>query len=82
MAEEGDHITPPIRMDQSMSIAANMVAGLIGQFGKPDDTEEELSALHLTCLAVFLHQLTAEAKHKDKVVSILEIIIQGLKDER
>ena len=61
---EGDHITPPIRMDQSMSVAAVMVANLIGTFGKPGDSEEELSKLHLVCLSVFLFQLLVELKEK------------------
>jgi hypothetical protein len=77
---KGDHVTPPVRMDQSMTIAAVMVAQLIGTFGRPGDSEEELSTMHLVCLSMFLYQLLNAAKHKDKVVGILEAIIVELKD--
>ena len=77
---EGDHVTPPIRMDQSMTVAAIMVAGLIGSFGREGDDPKELSNLHLVGLSTFLYQLLIVAKHKDKVVSILEALIAELKD--
>lgn len=76
-----DHPIPPVRMDQSMAIAAGMVAALIGTFRKTDtDTPEELTALHLTCVAVFLHQLLMPATHKDKVIKILQAITDELRD--
>ncbi len=61
-----DMKVPPIRMDQSMSIAAVMVVNLIGTFGNPGDSEEELGTLHLICLSVFLYQLLNSAKQKEK----------------
>lgn len=74
-----DYEIPPVRMDQTMHVAAVMVAATIGQFGKPEDTEEELGTLHLLCLATFLHSLISAAKQKEKVAKILETLIVELR---
>lgn len=73
------HKVPPIRMDQAMSIAAIMVAATIRTFGRPEDSPEELAALHQTCLAVFLHQLLMPTKHKETMAKILESLIIELR---
>ena len=75
----------PVNMGQSMSIAAMMVHSLIvSAFVKPDDTEEQKVAVTYICLACFFHQLCCPAKHKDKMIAILQIIIaeiEASKDE-
>jgi hypothetical protein len=71
---------PAPRADQAMSVAAVMVAALIGTFGKPEDSSEELVKLHLALLATFIHQLLAPAKYKPEVIGILEAIIIELKE--
>lgn len=70
---KGDHHIPVVRMDQTMAVAAVMVGALIGTFGRPGDDPDELSKIHLVCLATFLHQLTAKVKHHNEVASILRI---------
>lgn len=77
----GDHVIPPVRMDQCMSIAAHMVASFVGSFRKTDqDTSEDLTNMHLTCVAIFLHELLRPAVHKDKIVKILKALIIELEN--
>lgn len=78
--EDEDFHVPPVSMSQVMSVAAVMVANTIGAFGKKEDTEEELGALHLICLSVFLNQLLMMGKQKEKIASILEALIVELRD--
>ncbi len=75
---EGDIEIGPINMGQTMSIAALMVVATINTFLKPEDSEEDKTAISWTCLAVFLHQLLAPTKHPDKAIGVLKAIIVEL----
>jgi hypothetical protein len=79
---EGDHKIPSIRMDQSMCIAVAMVQGLIATFFKPTDDEETKTNISYMCLSVFLLQLCGPAKHKDKMIGLLKIIIDDLEEKK
>lgn len=70
----------PINMGQAMHIASMGVNGLILQFINPTDSEEDKVKAAYICLVVFFHALCEPAKHKDKMISVLEIIIQSLKE--
>jgi hypothetical protein len=78
-----DFTIKPVNMAQSMSIAAMMVHSLIASaFIKPDDTEEEKVTATYVSLAVFFHAFCCSAKHKDKMIGILKIIIAELEFRR
>ena len=77
--ENEDFKVEPVNMVQSMSVAAMMVHGLIaGAFIKPEDTEEQKVTATYVCLAVFFHSLCCNAKHKDKMIAMLQITIAEL----
>lgn len=75
-----DHEIPPIRMDQSMAVAASMVIGLFRTFVPESETKEDAGTASLICLSVFLHQLLASARHKAKVAGILRALIVEMED--
>lgn len=74
----GDINIPPVNMGQAMVVMASAVGSLIGSFAKPEDSEEDKVTASLVGLAIFLHQLTAHAKHKDKVADILAAVREEL----
>lgn len=76
-----DFAIDPVNMAQCMGIAANMVHSFIAAgFVKPDDTEDEKVTATYVCLAVFFHAFCCNAKHKDKMIAILKIIISELEE--
>lgn len=75
---EGDITIPSVNMGQAMAIMAVSVGQMIGSFARPEDSEEEKVTSSLVCLGVFLHQLTGNAKHKDKVAGILAAVRKEL----
>jgi hypothetical protein len=75
-----DIYIPAPTMGQSMSVAAAMVIGLTENFIKPDDTEDQKVIMSYLCLSIFLYQLCTPAKYKDKMIGILEAIIDQLKE--
>jgi hypothetical protein len=77
MAESDVEISP-VNMAQTMHICALMLFGMIPHFIKPDDSEEEKTAMTYICLAVFFHQLAAGAKHKDKMAGVLRAVLAEL----
>lgn len=77
--QSGDLPIPPVTMAQTMSILANTVHSVIlANFIKPEDEESDKVIMTYICLAVFLHQLCCDAKHKDKMVGILQAVISEL----
>ncbi len=77
--EEG-YTIEPVNMGQAMAVGAMTINNLITAFIKPDDSEKDKVTATYICLAVFFHCLCAPAKHKDKMIGILEAIIADLKD--
>lgn len=72
----------PVNMAQTMSIAASMVAATLNLFIKEDDTEENKVGISYAAIAVFLHSFCMAAKHKDKMISVLKIIIDTLEESK
>jgi hypothetical protein len=70
----------PVNMGQSMSVAAQMVLGLTTAFIDPEEPEEQKVAKTYACLSFFFYQLCMPAKHKDKMIAILELIVAEMKE--
>lgn len=71
----------PVNMRQTMSVLANaVVVTIAASFTKPEDSDEDKIALTYVCLSVFLYQLCVGAKHKDKMVGVLQAVIDELKE--
>lgn len=79
MAEE-DYQIAPVRMDQTMVIAATMLVATISTFFKPEDDDKTKRDISWAALSVFLHQLLMASKHKDIAIKVLEALIVELKD--
>lgn len=75
-----DHKIPPVRMDQAMALAADMVVGLFKTFTPASATEDEAETASLICLSIFLYQLLTPARQKTKVAGLLRAIIVELED--
>ena len=70
----------PVNMAQTMSILAMSLVATTTIFYKPEDTEEHKVMITYLCFAVFFNQLADSAKHKDKMIGILEAVISELKE--
>lgn len=81
MSDQVDSIEfAPMNMGQVMTMQATLVGHSLNIFLKPEDTDEEKTAMSYIMIAVFLHQFCMAAKHKDKMVGLLEAIIVELKE--
>ncbi len=70
----------PVNMAQTMSIAASMVGATLNLFIKEDEPEEQKVGISYAAIAVFLHSFCMAAKHKDKMIAVLKIIITALEE--
>jgi hypothetical protein len=78
--EADDFKIEPVNMAQTMSVAANMVAATLNLFIKEDDPEEQKVGISYAAIAVFLHSFCMAAKHKDKMIAVMKIIITELEN--
>ena len=78
--EADDFKIAPVNMSQTMSVAANMVAATLNLFIKEDEPEEEKVGISYAAIAVFLHSFCMAAKHKDKMIAVMKIIIAELEN--
>jgi hypothetical protein len=79
MSEAQDHNIPSVRMDQSLSVLADVVASYVGQIKGLTD-EVDLKKLHQLAISVFLHQLLMKSQHKEEMAKILDIIALSLRE--
>jgi hypothetical protein len=77
---EGDLEIKPVNMAQTMSILASSLVATTTIFYKPEDTDEHKVMITYVCFAVFFNQLAREAKHKDKMIGVLEAVLAELKE--
>lgn len=77
-AEDFDFAVAPVSMAQTMSILATSLVATTTCFYKPEDDEEHKVAITYLCFAVFFNQLAQTAKHKDKMIGVLKVIIAEL----
>lgn len=69
-----------VNMAQTMSIAASMVGATLNLFIKEDEPEETKVGISYAAIAVFLHSFCMAAKHKDKMIAVMKIIITELEE--
>lgn len=70
----------PIHAGQFMNAMAILVANSLNLYLKPEDTDEQKTAASYVMISIFMHQFCMAAKHKDKMIKVLEIIIDELKE--
>ncbi len=57
-----------------------MVAATLTLFIKEDEPEEQKVAISYAAIAIFLHSFCMAAKHKDKMIAVMKIIITELEN--
>ncbi len=70
-----------VNMGQAVTVASRMVSLLVDSFCKPEDTDEDKTKISYIAIAVFLHQFCGRAKHKDKMIHVLEAVIAELREK-
>lgn len=80
MAKDEDIQIESVNMAQTMVVAASMVCGIIPTFYKESDDEKQKITISYVALSIFLYQLCSAAKHKEKMIGILEAVIASIKD--
>jgi len=75
-ADLGDHVVPPVRMDQTAAILAMATRAAMASFsGEVDgESEEDATKRHYVHLAVFLHQFGQNLKHPDMMAGIFRAV--------
>jgi hypothetical protein len=79
MATSEDHQIPEVRLDQSLSVLADVVACYIGAT-KTTDGDGDLKSLHQMCVAIFLHALLMKSRHKEEMAKIVDAIAIALRE--
>ena len=80
--ENEDLVIAPVTMGQTMSIAASIIGSSFSLFYTPSDSEENKIAISYLCIAVFLNQFCNAAKHKDKMIAILKIVLEEMEHDQ
>lgn len=75
-----NEVPEPVNLSQTMAILAMSLVATTTVFYKPEDTEEHKTAITYVCFAVFFNQLAQTARHKDKMIGILEAVVAELKE--
>jgi hypothetical protein len=76
----GDHVTPPVRMDQTAAILAMACRAAMASFSgdAAGESEEDATKRHYAHLAVFLHQFGQNLKHPKMMAEIFRAVADDI----
>ena len=70
-----------VNMGQAVTVASRMISLLVDSFCREEDTDEEKTKISYIAIAVFLHQFCGKAKYRDKMITVLEAVIEELREK-
>ncbi len=74
--ENGDHVIPDVRMDQTAAVLAMAARAAMASFSGEieGESEEDATKRHYAHLAVFLHQFGQNLKHPKMMAGVFRVV--------